>query len=147
MKNFFSIRNGIFNNALATATLVAIFVDVIVFMVMMPESFLLWVILGLTVVIIAIVAPLIVIIDIKNWHQDYKDAMLFNEVKADNYSNVWWLLVLGANPNAKIDKAYENWDHEKSWCEQFEYALDVAKSEKMERLLSKHGATCRTKQN
>ena len=145
MKIFFSLRNRAFNNALATATFVAIFVDVIIFLVVMPETLkALGIIVGLTLAVIAIVTPLIVIIDIKNWRQDHKNDALFQAVKDDNYGNARLLLRLGADPNARIAKPYENWDPEKSWMDQFEFTLDVVKSSRMKRLLNEHGAIYRT---
>lgn len=145
MKSFFSLHNRAFNNALATATFVAIFVDVIIFLVIMPETLkALGIIVGLTLAVIAIVTPLIVIVDIKNWRQDHKNDALFQAVKEDHYGNARLLLRLGADPNARIAKPYENWDPERTWMDQFEFTLDVVKSSRMKRLLNEYGAMYRT---
>lgn len=145
MKSYFSLRNRAFNDALATAFFVAVFVDVIIFLIMIPENYkTIWIVVGMTIAIIAIVTPLIVIVDIKNWRQDHKNDALFKAVKEDHYGNARLLLRLGADPNARIAKPYENWDPERTWMDQFEFTLDVVKSSRMKRLLNEYGAMYRT---
>ncbi len=142
MEYFFNLKNQMFSSALTTSVCVSLMIGIVAYVVLLPKSVITaLLILGAVIVIAALMAPIIVAIDIRNWTQGNKDNALYTAVVEDNLGNAKLLLRLGANPNAAMVRRYEDWDRQINWGEQLEHCIDAARSAEMKKLLRKYGAT------
>ncbi len=142
MTDFFNMKNQMFSSALTTSVCVSLMIGIVAYVVLLPKSVITaLLILGAVIVIAALMAPIIVAIDIRNWTQENKDNALYTAVVENNFGNAKLLLRLGANPNAAMVRRYEDWERQINWSEQLEHCLDAARTVEMRKLLRKYGAT------